>query len=164
MISMVYEIINQNTTRQTLRIQSSRSFGPRHQIPEEDFREWHYDAMKTIFAEVCRDFEAELVEVDGESDHVHLPITYPPKVSVARLVNSLKGVSSRLLRKDYRDLRRYYWKNALWSPSYFASSCGGVPLDIMKHYIEHQTTPGSCMHTPCALYHRPEGRCFTELF
>ena len=97
--------------------------------------------MKTLFAEVCRDFEAELVEVDGESDHVHLLITYPPKVSVASLVNSLKGVSSRLLGKHYRELRRYYWKNALWSPSYFASSCGGGPLDIIKQYIELQNTP-----------------------
>ncbi len=105
------------------------------------FRKGHYDAMRTIFAEVCRDFGAELVEADGESDHVHLLITYPPKVSVASLVNSLKGVSSRLLRKDYRDLRRYYWKNALWSPSYLAASCGGAPLDSIKQYIEQQTTP-----------------------
>lgn len=105
------------------------------------FRKEHYDAMKMIFAEVCRDFEAELMEVDGESDHVHLLITYPSKVSIAGLVNSLKGVSSRLLKKACPDLRRFYWKNALWSPSYFAASCGGAPLDIIKHYIEQQTTP-----------------------
>ena len=107
------------------------------------FRKAHYDALKTIFAGVCRDFEAELVEMDGESDQVHLLVTYPPKVSVANLVNSLKGVSSRLLRKDYRDLHRYYWKNALWSPSYFAASCGGAPLEIIKQYIDQQTTPAS---------------------
>jgi REP-associated tyrosine transposase len=105
------------------------------------FSKIHYDAMKAIFSEVCRDFESELVEIDGESDHVHLLINYPPKISVASLVNSLKGVSSRLLRKDYRELRKYYWKNALWSPSYFAASCGGAPLDIIKQYIEKQSTP-----------------------
>lgn len=55
--------------------------------------------LKEIFASVCQDFEAELVEFDGEKDYVHLLINYPPKVSVSRLVNSLKGVSSRLIRK-----------------------------------------------------------------
>ena len=48
--------------------------------------------LKEIFASVCQDFEAELVEFDGEKDYVHLLINYPPKVSVSRLVNSLKGV------------------------------------------------------------------------
>ena len=52
-----------------------------------------------IFASVCHDFEATLVEFDGEDDHVHLLVHYPPKVSVSALVNSLKGVSSRLIRK-----------------------------------------------------------------
>jgi len=97
--------------------------------------------MRTIFSDTCRDFEAELVEIDGERDHIHLLVNYPPKTSVARLVNSLKGVSSRLLKKDHKDLRKHYWKNTLWSPSYFAASCGGAPLDIIKQYIEQQETP-----------------------
>ena len=57
------------------------------------------DALKIIFPSVCNDFEADLAEFDGEKYHVHLLITYPPKVSISRLVNSLKGVSSRLIRK-----------------------------------------------------------------
>jgi putative transposase len=55
--------------------------------------------LRDIFAKVCRDFEAELIECDGEDDHVHLLVHYPPKVALSRLVNSLKGVSSRLLRE-----------------------------------------------------------------
>jgi len=55
--------------------------------------------MRGIFADVCKDFEAELVEFNGEKDHVHLLVNYPPKVAVSNLVNSLKGVSLRLLRK-----------------------------------------------------------------
>ena len=55
--------------------------------------------LHEIFASVCHDFEATLVEFDGEDDHVHLRVHYPPKVSVSALVNSLKGVSSRLIRK-----------------------------------------------------------------
>ena len=95
--------------------------------------------MQSIFRDVCKDFEAELVEFDGKDDHVHLLINYPPKVAVSRIVNSLKGVSSRLLRKKHKALRFYYWRGALWSPSYFSSSCGGAPIDIVKQYIEQQS-------------------------
>jgi putative transposase len=56
------------------------------------------------------DFEVELVEFDGEVDHVHLLINYPPKVSISKLVNSLKGVSSRLLRKMHPEITTKYWK------------------------------------------------------
>lgn len=98
--------------------------------------------MRPILNAVCRDFEAELVEFDGEDDHVHLLVNYPPKVALSKLVNSLKGVSSRILRKQHPDLVRRYWKGVLWSPSYFAASCGGAPLLIIKQYIENQKTPG----------------------
>lgn len=94
-----------------------------------------------IFSKVCEDFEAQLIELDGENDHVHLLISYPPKVAVATLVNSLKGVSSRLLRKHLPSIKQHYWKNVLWSPSYFASSCGGAPISIVKQYIQQQATP-----------------------
>ena len=98
--------------------------------------------LKEIFASVCQDFEAELVEFDGEKDHVHLLINYPPKVSVSRLVNSLKGVSSRPIRKKrYACIQDKLWAGALWSPSYFAASCGGAPISIIKQYIEQQDTP-----------------------
>ena len=97
--------------------------------------------LQGIFAHVCKDFDAELAEFDGERDHVHLLITYPPKVPVSRLVNSLKGVSSRLLRKNHKALRQCYWKGVLWSPSYFAGSCRGAPLSLIRQYIEQQHTP-----------------------
>lgn len=98
--------------------------------------------LKEIFASVCQDFEAELVEFDGEKDHVHLLINYPPKVSISRLVNSLKGVSSRLIRKKrYACIQDKLWAGVLWSPSYFAASCGGAPISIIKQYIEQQDTP-----------------------
>lgn len=99
------------------------------------------DRMRRMFGKVCEDMEASLVEMDGEDNHVHLLVEYPPKLAVSVLVNSLKGVSSRLLRKERPDLRKRYWKNVLWSPSYFASSCGGAPISIIKQYIEQQETP-----------------------
>jgi putative transposase len=97
--------------------------------------------LRTIFAKVCADFQARLVEMDGEDDHVHLLVEYPPKVAVSALVNSLKGVSSRLLRQERPDIQPHYWKGVLWSPSYFASSCGGAPIAIVRQYIEQPQTP-----------------------
>jgi len=98
--------------------------------------------LRSIFKEVCDDFEAELVEFDGEDDHVHLLVNYPPKVAVSNLVNSLKGVSSRMIRqKKYPAIRKKLWGEALWSPSYFAGSCGGAPISVIRQYIEQQRTP-----------------------
>lgn len=98
--------------------------------------------LRAIFAAVCKDFDAVLVEMDGEDDHVHLLVNYPTKVSVSRLVNSLKGVSSRLIRKGgYPSIQKALWGKALWSPSYFASSCGGAPLEIIQQYIQQQKSP-----------------------
>ena len=99
------------------------------------------DVLRGIFADVCSDAHARLVEMDGEDDHVHLLVEYPPKVAVSSLVNNLKGVSSRLLRQQRTDIRKRYWKGVLWSPSYFASSCGGAPISIVRQYIEQQKTP-----------------------
>lgn len=98
--------------------------------------------LRSVFESVCKDFDASLVEMDGEYDHVHLLINYPPKVSISRLVNSLKGVSSRLLRsKQYPSIQKALWKEVLWSPSYFAASCGGAPLQIIQEYIQQQNSP-----------------------
>ncbi|MGP8097124.1 MAG: IS200/IS605 family transposase [Steroidobacteraceae bacterium] len=98
--------------------------------------------LRNVFASVCRDFEAELVEFDGQDDHVHLLVNYPPKISVSALVNSLKGVSSRMIRqKNYHGIRKRLGGVALWSASYFAGSCGGAPIAAIRQYIEQQQTP-----------------------
>ena len=105
------------------------------------FDKEHLDYMKSLFQRICKDFESELIEFNGESDHIHLLINYPPKVCISKLVNSLKGVSSRKLKYEFPEIKKYYWKNALWSPSYFAASCGGAPLNIIREYIENQNIP-----------------------
>ncbi len=95
-----------------------------------------------IFQNVCEKFGATLVEFEGEKDHVHLLVNYAPTTSVSKLVNSLKGVSSRMIRKKgYPTVKEYLWGNALWSPSYFAGSCGGAPISVIRQYIEQQNSP-----------------------
>ena len=110
----------------------------------EIFTKQILDELRTLFIGVCTDFEARLVEFEGESDHVHLLVEYPPKVAVSRLVNSLKGVSSRLIRKKkYPSIQNALWGDNFWSPSYFAGACGGAPLAAIRQYIEQQQTPRS---------------------
>lgn len=106
------------------------------------FTNEHLRSLESIFCSVCEDFEAELVEFNGEVDHVHLLVNFPPKVSVSKLVNSLKGVSSRRLKLLHPELiKPAYMKNALWSPSYYAGSVGGAPISVIRQYIEQQARP-----------------------
>jgi putative transposase len=69
--------------------------------------------LRHIFSKVCTDFEAQLVQMDSEGNHVHLLVNHPPKVSVSSLVNSLKGVSSYVLRRRLPRIAKCYWKNVL---------------------------------------------------
>ena len=110
----------------------------RHKV----FKDAHLTRMEEIMRAVCTDFECELVEFNGENNHIHLLVNLPPKVALSKLVNSLKGVSSRRLRQEYPELVRHYWRaQRLWSGSYFAGSVGGPPLSIVKQYIEQQNRP-----------------------
>ena len=98
----------------------------------------HRQYFKEVVAEICKDFGAELKECNGEGDHVHMLIQYPPTVQLSKMVNNLKSVTSRRMRANFIDLRAAYNKYVLWSRSYFAGSCGGAPLAIIKQYIQNQ--------------------------
>jgi putative transposase len=95
------------------------------------------------FAKVCETMGCALLACDGEADHLHAIIEYPPKVSISALVNALKGTSSRLLRKERPDIAGRYSDGVLWSPSYFAASTGGAPLDVVRRYVEQQRASAS---------------------
>src|SRR5215475_3521980 len=97
--------------------------------------------LTAIFSGVCQDFGAELKECGGEDDHVHLMVIYPPKVPVSKLVNSLKGVSSRLLREHRPEISGRYKDGALRSASYFAGSCGGAPPSVIAEYVRNNEGP-----------------------
>ncbi|WP_327434847.1 IS200/IS605 family transposase [Streptomyces sp. NBC_01236] len=102
----------------------------------------HLTRLEEITRSVCADFECELVGFNGEDNHVHLLVNFPPKVAVTKLVNSLQGVFSRRLRQEFPDLVRHCWRtNKLWSGSYFAGTVGGAPLSVVKPYIEQQNRP-----------------------
>lgn len=95
--------------------------------------------LREAFESACVKLECELVEMNGEADHVHLLISYPPRLAVSVMVNNLKSVSSRMLRLQNSHLERQSKNAALWSRSYFACTAGGATLDTLKTYIESQT-------------------------
>jgi hypothetical protein len=115
----------------------------------------------------------ELREFNGESDHVHLLVNYPPKVRLSELVNSLKGVSSRLLKQEFPDIHSFWLvrksRGVLWTPSYFAGSVGGahlakqlvgVPdgLVLLQNLVERRATTFSRQgNTPAVSL--PRGKC-----
>ena len=101
----------------------------------------HLDRMQEIMRDVCADFGAELAEFTGQAEHVHLLVHFPPTVAISRLVNSLKGVSSRRLRQEFPGLRAHYWRTKrLWSGSYFAGTAG-APISVLRQYIEQHDPP-----------------------
>ena len=91
------------------------------------------DLIEKSFREVAEKMNFQVLEFNGEADHIHVLIEYPPKLSISSIVNALKGVSSR--RYGQAGYPKPYGKDALWSPSYFASSVGGAPIEILKQYI-----------------------------
>ncbi len=95
--------------------------------------------LREAFESACVKLECELVEMNGEADHVHLLISYPPRLAVSVMVNNLKSVSSRMLRLQNSHLERQSKNAALWSRSYFACTAGGATIDTLKAYIESQT-------------------------
>ena len=99
------------------------------------------ERLNEIFTATVEKWEGELIEFNGEADHVHLLLSLNPKVKLTSFVNNLKTVSSRLIRKEFvEELYRIYWKPVFWSRSYCALTCGGAPLSIIKQYIENQNT------------------------
>lgn len=95
--------------------------------------------IEKSFQDVALKMNFNILEFDGECDHIHALIEYPPKLSISVMVNSLKGVSSR--RYGQANFPKPYNKKALWSPSYFVASVGGTTLNVLKSYIQNQQKP-----------------------
>jgi putative transposase len=95
--------------------------------------------VEKSFKEVAEKMNFQILEFNGESDHIHALIEYTPKLSISVMVNSLKGVSS--CRYGQAGYPKPYRKDALWFPSYFVSSVGGAPLEVLRCYIKDQEKP-----------------------
>jgi putative transposase len=105
------------------------------------FDEEGLELIEESFRVVAHKMNFQILEFNGEADHVHALIEFPPKLSISQIANALKGVSSRRYGQAGKTKPH---KEALWSPSYFAVSVGGTPIEVLKQYIKDQSRPGRC--------------------
>ena len=98
--------------------------------------------IRESFLSAAEKLEIDILEMDGEEDHVHVLVAYPPKLPVSVLVNNLKSISSRRVRILNTNLRKASNSGVLWSRSYFACSAGGATIETLKAYVRSQETPG----------------------
>jgi putative transposase len=106
----------------------------RRKVFDSSALEWLQEHARNVFGKM----NCQLLACDGEADHLHLLVEYPPKLSVSVMVNAFKGTSSRLLRQERPSIAAHYCKGVLWSASYFAASTGGATLETVRKYVEQQ--------------------------
>lgn len=92
--------------------------------------------LKEIIKDVCIEFKSEMIELEIMPDHVHLLVEVDPQFGIHRLIKNIKGRTSRILRLEFKHLKSRL--PTLWTNSYFVSTVGGAPLEIIKQYIENQ--------------------------
>ena len=100
------------------------------------------DRLKEIVTDLCQKWEVELLEFNGEADHVHLLLDMHPNIVLSKFINNLKTVTSRLIRKEFAShLASYYPNPVLWTRAYCLLTNGGATTDTIKQYVEKQERP-----------------------
>ena len=98
--------------------------------------------LEEIVKKNCADWEIDLLEFNGEADHIHLLLEMHPNIMPSKFINNLKTVSSRLIRKEFEEeLKPYYWKPVLWTRAYCLLTTGGATIDVIREYIKTQERP-----------------------
>ena len=87
--------------------------------------------------QICDAEDVRILSGVVSKDHIHMPIEYPPRVSLADLVKRLKGRSSRILQQEYPNLRKRYWGRHFWAIGYGAWSTGKITDEVVQQYLEH---------------------------
>ena len=105
---------------------------------KEIFSEAYANRLKEIFCEISEHYEFEIDTMEVVSDHVHIFLSAPPRYSPARIVNIMKGASSRKMFSEFPELKRHLWGGELWSDGYFVRTVGDkVTTEVIRRYIEY---------------------------
>ncbi len=94
--------------------------------------------LKEIFEFIAPKYNIVLEEWNHDADHVHILFKGQPNTEISKFINAYKSASSRLIKKEYPEIRKSLWKEMFWSQSYCLISTGGVTVDIIKQYIQSQ--------------------------
>ena len=95
--------------------------------------------VKDLVQDICRDQQVEIIRGRVASDHVHIYVSMPPYLSVSKLVQYLKGKTSRKVQQEFPELRKRYWGKHLWAVGYFVRTTGNVTDEMIKQYIERHS-------------------------
>ncbi len=97
------------------------------------------ERLRAIMSATCQKWKCKLDAFEGDDSHVYLLIDFPPEVQLSKLVNNLKTVSSRLIRKEYKDCIDNFCKDAFWHGTYYIASCGDMTFEQLKYYVEQKS-------------------------
>ena len=99
------------------------------------------ERLKTEITRLINEMEGEVKEIETDRDHVHILASLSPREAVTKQINVLKGVTARILRRDYgEELSRQLWDDSLWSESYYIATAGGVTIETLEKYVRSQKT------------------------
>lgn len=94
---------------------------------------------KNIFIRISSSYNITLEEWNHDNEHVHIMFRAHPNTEISKFINAYKSASSRLIKKDFPEVRRKLWKEMFWSRSYCLLTTGGAPIEIIRKYIESQS-------------------------
>lgn len=94
--------------------------------------------LKELIIQICAERQIEIIEMEIMPDHVHLLCEVDPQYGIHKAIREIKGTTSRILRQEFKHLTTKL--PTLWTNSYFVSTVGGAPLEVIKHYVENQKT------------------------
>ena len=97
------------------------------------------ERCREIIRQSCNRMGINIMKGNIGKDHVHILVSCPPNISVSKIVQELKGRTSRVMLSEYKELRRRYWGQHLWAVGYFCRSVGDVSKEVVKEYIENQS-------------------------
>jgi len=100
------------------------------------------ERAKEIFEKISPAYNITLEEWNHDKDHVHILFRAHPKSELSKFINAYKSASSRLIKKEYPEIRNKLWKEYFWSQSFCLLTTGGAPLEVIKKYIETQGSKG----------------------
>ena len=93
---------------------------------------------RELIRQCCSSLDVEILKGHVSKDHIHLFVSVPPQVSLSKLMQSVKGRSSRRMLDEFRTLKRQFWGRHLWARGYFAASSGNVTDEVIAEYIANQ--------------------------
>lgn len=99
------------------------------------------DRLTEVMKDLCEKWQCEFIEGNGEPNHYHLLFRYFPQMQLSKFIGNIKSVSSRRIRQEFPDIvESKYWQNVLWNEGYSIDAVGTVKLDVLKQYVENQST------------------------